>query len=450
MDLGMTDGAIEDHQISASSWHTGFPPNASRPFYQGWCADPEDKQPYIIVDLREVTKVEAITLWNWKETFTIKDNAAERDKSYLLGVDQLAVSYGNNKNEWQNYNNVFYFDKSRVFDEPQTLWFMKPFMSRYVRLHIIKPITDALGCMRFELQGCRIIGNQKIVPTMYLKSERITPVSFMQSVQTETIISTIRYPSIYDSGTDYVWLVKYPGNTYIKLIFVDISLRKPKVIGSLSQCNDSVIISKTLPVDPDSYRVFDYQYNGMSPILETSENFLVMTFTSCLHTSKKQIEKMGFKAIIAKQDIPACFRIDSPINLQIGRRELCLKSSMSLSPMSFLGFPFLHTTEEWTITSPRKRIQLNIIAFQVGCKIEGAGSDFKIIDSVYERQYCNLQRPPNVIKSHSDKVVIVFKREEDHPHIVYTTGFRIIYNILQNVEEQLITYVPPRAKCKYM
>ena len=51
-------------------------------------------------------KVEGVTVWNWKEIFTINDNAENRDKLYYVGVYQLSISYKDNKNKWQRYKSV--------------------------------------------------------------------------------------------------------------------------------------------------------------------------------------------------------------------------------------------------------------------------------------------------------------------------------------------------------
>lgn len=48
-DLGMTDGSIQDLQITASSWLSKYPPWNAKPLRNGWCAEKTDFQPWIMV-----------------------------------------------------------------------------------------------------------------------------------------------------------------------------------------------------------------------------------------------------------------------------------------------------------------------------------------------------------------------------------------------------------------
>lgn len=54
IDLGMTDGGILNFQISASSFLPSFIPSQARPFYNGWCSDPTDSNPFIQVTLSAI------------------------------------------------------------------------------------------------------------------------------------------------------------------------------------------------------------------------------------------------------------------------------------------------------------------------------------------------------------------------------------------------------------
>ena len=63
---------------------------------------------------------------------------------------------------------------------------------------------------------------------MYQRT-KVTTVSFLQNIHNDSLISSVGYPAIYDSFTDYLWLVRYPNDRYIQLIFLHISLRKGKV-----------------------------------------------------------------------------------------------------------------------------------------------------------------------------------------------------------------------------
>ena len=75
------------------------------------------------------------------------------------------------------------------------------------------------------------------------------------------------------------------------------------------------------------------------------------------------------------------------------------------------------------------------------------GSEFKIIDNGLETSYCNLRRPPNKYKSNSDKLVIVFRKEQNSN--LYTTGFRIIYELLAHEEEKYISFNSQTNISKY-
>lgn len=67
-------------------------------------------------------------------------------------------------------------------------------------------------------------------------------------------------------------------------------------------------------------------------------------------------------------DIPTCFSIDG------GQRrwheesmETCRHPSMFIKSMSYLGFPFVNTTEKWTIYVPSRRIHLQVLDFNIPC-----------------------------------------------------------------------------------
>ena len=52
--LGMADGTIADFQISASSEHPEYPATKGRQFASGWCALPEDRNPYLQVKFHPI------------------------------------------------------------------------------------------------------------------------------------------------------------------------------------------------------------------------------------------------------------------------------------------------------------------------------------------------------------------------------------------------------------
>ncbi|XP_053398506.1 uncharacterized protein LOC123558066 isoform X2 [Mercenaria mercenaria] len=157
IDLGMTDGGIHDFQISASSFQISFPPSHSRSYYDGWCAQSFDVQPYIQVDLLAETTVEGLTVWNWQKTVTTMNDVIWETIVHF-GVDVLKVFYGESINSLREIDQEFRFDMTRPFDEAQTFWFLQSITARFVRLKIVKPITEDLNCLRFELHGCRISG----------------------------------------------------------------------------------------------------------------------------------------------------------------------------------------------------------------------------------------------------------------------------------------------------
>ncbi|XP_060581825.1 coagulation factor VIII-like [Ruditapes philippinarum] len=105
IDLGMTDGGILDMQISASSFQRMFPPSHSRPFYNGWCSDLNDANPFIQVDLLVETKVEGISVWNWQKTITTM-NEVIWDTVVHFGVDVLNVSFGKTEKDLRLYKQV--------------------------------------------------------------------------------------------------------------------------------------------------------------------------------------------------------------------------------------------------------------------------------------------------------------------------------------------------------
>lgn len=67
--------------------------------------------------------------------------------------------------------------------------------------------------------------------------------------------------------------------------------------------------------------------------------------------------------------IPACFSLTSDMSWEVGRFEICTQETMLITSMSLLGLPFEGTNEEWKLHFPRYRIQLQILQFQVECKI---------------------------------------------------------------------------------
>jgi hypothetical protein len=58
------------------------------------------------VDLQAFTKVEGITVWNWKEFFIVQNNYVKKNISYWFGVYQLSLSYQDWDSKWQHYTTV--------------------------------------------------------------------------------------------------------------------------------------------------------------------------------------------------------------------------------------------------------------------------------------------------------------------------------------------------------
>jgi hypothetical protein len=67
-------------------------------------------------------------------------------------------------------------------------------------------------------------------------------------------------------------------------------------------------------------------------------------------------------------DIPTCLSLRTHMTWHEGLMETCRLPLMMITTMAYLGFPFVHTTEQWTIHAPLKRINLQIISFYVPCK----------------------------------------------------------------------------------
>ena len=69
-------------------------------------------------------------------------------------------------------------------------------------------------------------------------------------------------------------------------------------------------------------------------------------------------------------------------------------------------------------------------------------SEFKITDMGQVKSYCNINRPPDSIKSSFDSIIIQFYKGIDpYPHLPNIEGFRIVYSIIKEEKEMsLVDY----------
>ncbi|XP_053385660.1 uncharacterized protein LOC123537998 [Mercenaria mercenaria] len=440
IDLGMAGREITDGSISASSEVGGYLQRHVRPYSPGWCAADNDMEPYIQVDLHTATVVEGITIYNWKDKMLGPDDVLEM----LFGAYAFKISFKiRNQTGLSEESEIFYVDTSKSITVPQTFWFTKKMKTDSLTVSILQPLTEGLKCLRFELLGCKITDGYKIVNRMTnFKRSDDEVVSFVNEIFEDFMpMSSLGYPERH-GGQIYMWIISLPKHRYIKLRFKDIKLGYYRDEPSYN-CNDTITIS------PDLYgigkgRVIDYtfvlrQYYTLS--VETRVSRLVMIYSTCALKSSIYLpsETAGFSATLKSEHVPACFSLQETIPWHLGLKETCNQQAMILTSMSYLGFQFSETSEEWTIHVPLHQIHLEIFQFSIICPRDGPHSLFKIIDVDKENTYCNFDRPPNLINSSYDRLVISFYKATIPTYIQpgHTEGFRMLYTSSMNKMENL-------------
>ncbi|XP_060586489.1 uncharacterized protein LOC132742181 [Ruditapes philippinarum] len=289
-------------------------------------------------------------------------------------------------------------------------------------------------CLKFELLGCRQSGQVLYFQSLeYGMSKEVGYVS--EIFDDRTLLTNLGFPYQYKTNQVYKWLITYPDKHYIKLIFTHIELN---AVVEPTMCKDILKISNHI-ADSEFVRQIDQDFNHVikdSLAIETKESQLILSFETCPYQLTAQSGK-GFSSFVTYENIPACFSLRPRILWNKGLREICRQSIMLITSMAFLGFPFLQTTEQWTINNPTKRIHLQIISFYVPCKNVYYKSEFKIIDIEDEKVYCNINKPPKSIKSSFDNITVYFYKGTDPwPKLPHIEGFRIVYSAIAKDEEE--------------
>ncbi|XP_045174043.2 uncharacterized protein LOC123535447 [Mercenaria mercenaria] len=227
-DMGMGDYGIDDLQISASSSLPEFPARNARPFHSSWCADVDDNNPFILVDLYHIMEVEGVTIWNWEHVVETLVNGSIHKQFLHIGARSFTIFYGESKYNFTFYNNqVFTLVALYPVDEPQTFMFSFPFYARYVKMHVLEPLTYNLSCLRFELHGCRktdsrnlqcktstrmkhvpAITNLSVKPMLEFKNQTVNECNKLCINNTECSITKSSFDGVclhYESNYDGVW-----------------------------------------------------------------------------------------------------------------------------------------------------------------------------------------------------------------------------------------------------
>ncbi|XP_053380140.1 uncharacterized protein LOC123553557 [Mercenaria mercenaria] len=442
-DLGMSDLSVTDDQISASSYLPEFPPYMSRPYYSGWCPQFNDEQPFIQIEMPFKTTIEGITVYNSREAVCIG-----KTKSITLSQIALAVYFAEDVKRSFIYYHTFIVDTSLPDSHPQTFWFQERLQAMLVKVVIQKGDLSEMTCIRIELHGCRHAETFQTI-NAFVRKRQINyheVVGFTSEIdEFESILTSIGFPGHYSTSQSYNWIIRYPEFHFIKLVFTHIELNTLKGTDhTFFTCNDSIIISNDL-ADSDFARVIDSRYNGVkhSLTVETKETQIVVSFVTCAISSPTNLGN-GFRTFATFENMPACFSLRPNIPWHEGLRETCNQLTMLISSMSYLGFSFSQTSEQWTIHIPNKRVHVEILNFHVPCQNENYPLEFKIIENGQSVSYCNINRPPDSFYSSSEKLTIYFLKGFVTPMyknvVASVEGFRIIYSTVHDSEEHLVDY----------
>ncbi|XP_053380169.1 uncharacterized protein LOC123556058 [Mercenaria mercenaria] len=218
------------------------------------------------------------------------------------------------------------------------------------------------------------------------------------------------------------WIIEYPTGRFVRIVFTNVSLEKNQ------DCSDKILISRT--TNNTRAQTIDHRYNQRIFVVETSETYLTMTFSPC---QMQRNTSRGFRAIITKQDVPACVA-KSSVETWIDGIRTCNRPTMMLTSMSILNFPFLHRKEEWEIrVGHHHTIQLHFIEFYIECRPGNQRTKFVIIENILdeENMFCNSDIPNYAIKSKTEHIGVIFHKN-GYDSEIRTEGFRLQYSAVNH------------------
>ncbi|XP_053379720.1 uncharacterized protein LOC123526988 isoform X2 [Mercenaria mercenaria] len=438
-DLGMGDGSILDHQITASSWQSQSPPTSGRPFSSGWCAKTSDTNPYISVDLMSDTIVEGITFFNWELADKHIVDGIYTKKFMIAGSKKVQIHYSTENNTIQT-NMTYNFDMFLPTEKPQT-YYHSSILTRYIAVYIMESMTPSSKCLRFELHGCKRhalpdrVATERTLAATRLSGEESISFGNLKILKENSVINSIAYPTHYSGGLSYSWIVYFPKGKYIQFIFTDMSLNiyQPSV---WNQCHDKLSF---LPTYTEDSLYLDEQFNGLVFLVETNLTYLTLTFTTCRPVMQMKSVGSGFEAIVRSKGIPTCF--SARRNTEKLVHNYCSQPTMFLTSLSRLNFPVSNAAEQWTIHVKKFSIHLKILYFSVRCD---SGSSLTITDRFSGGStFCNLKKPKTEWHSNSDTVHIRYEKgrilgRTFNGRISARDGFQVLYRTFHKSMSHLI------------
>ncbi|XP_053381483.1 uncharacterized protein LOC123557124 isoform X2 [Mercenaria mercenaria] len=439
-DLGMGDGSIQDHQISASSWQSQSPPTSGRPFSTGWCADPSDTKPYISVDMMVDTIVEGITFFNWEYVDRHVVDGIHKKKYMAVGSKKVLIHYSTENNTIQTNMMTYIFDTFLPIEQPQS-FYHSPILARYISVYIMESMTDSPKCIRFELHGCKQnalperVATKRTLEATSISGEESITFSNLKTLKENSVISSIAFPEHYSGGASYSWIIDFPKGRYIQFVFTELSLNiyEPSV---WNQCQDKLTF---LPTYKEDNFYLDEQFNGLEFLVETSLTYLTLTFTTCRPVMQMKSVGNGFKASVRSKGIPTCF--SARRNTEKLVLNYCSQPTMFLMSQSRLNFPVSNAAEQWTIHVKRFSIHLKMLYFNVRCD---SGSSLTITDRFSgSSTFCNLKKAPTEWYSDSDTVHIRYEKGRIlgttlNGRISARDGFKALYRTFHKSMTHLI------------
>ncbi|XP_053405246.1 uncharacterized protein LOC123523149 isoform X2 [Mercenaria mercenaria] len=263
-----------------------------------------------------------------------------------------------------------------------------------------------------------------------LVSGRLRDEANVEYINNETTITT------FDTEQIYRWIIEYPTGPFVRIVFTNVSLENNQ------DCSEKLLISRT--TNNTRAQTIDHRYNGRVFVVETSETNLTMTFLPC---PMERNTSRGFRAIITKQDVPACVA-KSSVETWMNEHHICDRPTMMLTSMSILNFPFLYTEETWEIVVARHHtIHLHFTDFYMECFFGGKGDKYAHADYTNERKYpkfaikeytsseektfCITDILNGAIKSKTEHIVVIYQNFEPLS-IVRTEGFRLQYSAVNH------------------
>ncbi|XP_060596238.1 uncharacterized protein LOC132750277 [Ruditapes philippinarum] len=241
---------------------------------------------------------------------------------------------------------------------------------------------------------------------------------------------SIGYPYLTGSDYCYSWIIDFNHQHYVKLIFTNITLNQlnQMVVNDDNGCDDKLILGTDLQEQLNGTEL-DNNFNERVFIIETNNTFVVITFQPCFHKFKGS----RFRAVVIKEDIPACLSIGPSVNWSNGRKEICINPEMILTSMSILNNPFDNFEERFRIRAKHHHgIEIEFIDFYIVCPIEITESRSRLTiierNGDIENTYCNTNKPPEKISSEEGTLLIVFRKYEDPTKaFIGKEGFRLHY-----------------------